>query len=98
MSRAFVNEDATFDPEPRFRLPERESEYYDAAAARALLEGADAGHTLSAEKATGYAWGEPRLVPHVEAIMGEATEAGNERTIRLARRFLRAAARGPGVS
>jgi len=98
MSRAFVNEDAAFEPEPRYALPDPGSEFYDQAAARALLDGAHAGHTLSAEKATGYAWGEPRLVPHVEALMAEAMEAGDERTVRLGRRFLRAAARDSGGS
>jgi hypothetical protein len=91
MSRAFVNEDATFEPEPRYSLPDRESPHYEEAAARALLEGANLGNTMSAEKATGFAWGEPCLVPHVEALAAEAEEAGDERMFRLARRFLRKA-------
>lgn len=91
MSRAFVNEDATFEPEPRYSLPDRESPHYQEAAARALLEGANLGNTMSAEKATGFAWGEPRLVPHVEALAAEAEQAGDERMFRLARRFLRKA-------
>lgn len=91
MSRAFVNEDATFEPEPHYNLPERESAYYDAAAARALLEGANAGNTRSAEKATGYSWGEPSLIPHIEGLRDEAVEDGDDRTVTLARRFLRKA-------
>ena len=43
MSRAFVNEDATHEPEPRYTLPPRESPRFAAAAARALLEGAHIG-------------------------------------------------------
>ena len=61
------------------------------AAARALLEGANLGNTMSAEKATGYRWGEPALIEHVEALMSEAEQAGDERTVRLAGRFLRKA-------
>ena len=94
MSRAFVNEDATFEPEPRYSLPDPDSEYYDEAAARALIEGANAGNTMSAEKATGYVWGEPSLVPHVRQLMREAEDAGDERMVKLARRFLRKAERG----
>ncbi|MDH3733164.1 MAG: hypothetical protein OEU54_06495 [Gemmatimonadota bacterium] len=92
MSRAFVNEDATFEPEPRYSLPDPESPYFDEAAARALLEGANAGNTMSAEKATGLRWGEARLVPHVEALIREAEEAGDTRMARLGKRFLRKAA------
>jgi hypothetical protein len=94
MSRAFVNEDAASEPEPRYNLPERDSPYYDDAAARVLLEGANAGNTLSAEKATGYPWGHPALVPQVKALMAEAKEIGDERTVTLARRFLRKAEAG----
>lgn len=96
MSRAFVNEDATFEPEPRYSLPDRESPYYDEAAARALLEGANLGNTRSAEKATGYRWGEPVLAGHVEALMSEAAGAGDERMVRLARRYLRKAREAMG--
>lgn len=93
MSRAFVNEDAGHVPEPSYDLPDRESDYYDEAAAWALLQGADAGYSTSAERATGYRWGEPTLVPHVEAILERAEEEANDRLAQLARRFLRAAAR-----
>lgn len=91
MSRAFVNEDASTEPEPRFDLPDRESPYFDEAASWALIQGADGGDSRSAEHATGYRWGEARLVPHVEKILWEAEEGGEDRVAQLARRFLRAA-------
>ena len=93
MSRAFVNEDATHEPEPRYVLPPRESPRFDAEAARALLEGAHIGNTQSAEDATGYDWGDPVLVPHIEALIREAEGLGDERMARLGRRYLRAAER-----
>ena len=48
MSRAFVNEDAGGEPSPRHRypLPLRDDPAYDAAAALALLKGADVGDKL----------------------------------------------------
>ena len=91
MSRAFVNEDAHHEPEPRYSLPDRDSSDFEAAAAWALIEGANQGNTRSAELATGLRWGEPRLVPHVLAVMEQAAEDGDERLQRLARRFLRKA-------
>ncbi len=91
MSRAFVKEDAGDEPQPRYSLPDPESPYFDEAAAWALIEGANAGDTRSAEVATGCDWGEARLVPHVERILAEAEEADNLRVAQLARRFLRAA-------
>ncbi|HEY3013164.1 MAG TPA: hypothetical protein VGJ36_10480 [Gemmatimonadales bacterium] len=94
MSRAFVNEDAGAGEAPRFPLPSREDPSFDVAAARALLHGADLGDTASAESATGYYWGEPKLRPVVERILDEAREDGNERLEQLAERFLRV--RGPG--
>jgi hypothetical protein len=90
MSRAFVNEDAS-GPEPRYHLPPRDDPGYDAAAAWALLEGANVGDSYGAERATGYAWGEPRLAPHVRRLLAEAVTQGNERLQQLAERFLRAA-------
>ena len=90
MSRAFVNEDAS-GPEPRYHLPPRDDPGYDATAAWALLEGANVGDSYGAERATGYAWGEPRLRPHVERLLTEAVTQGNERLQQLAQRFLRAA-------
>jgi hypothetical protein len=89
MSRAFVNEDAD-GPKPRYVLPKRDDPGYDEAAAWALLEGADVGDSHSAQLATGYQWGEPRLRPHVERILAWAVEHKKERLQELAERFLRA--------
>ena len=94
MSRAFVNEDAQAVPEPEFSLPDRDSEYYDEAAAWALIQGADAGYTKEAELATGYRWGEPGLEREIEKIRDEADAEDNLRVAQLARRFLRVAGRG----
>lgn len=93
MSRAFINEDAGGSDTPRFPLPHRDDPSFDAAAARALLQGADMGDTASAESATGYYWGEPRLRPLVDRILAEAQEDGNERLEQLAERFLRVKSR-----
>ena len=93
MSRAFVNEDAAHEPEPRYTLPPRESPRFDAAATRALLEGAHIGNTQSAEAATGYTWGDPVLIPHIEDLICEAEGLGDERMARLGRRYLRKARR-----
>jgi hypothetical protein len=90
MSRAFVNEDAAHSPEPDFSLPDRDSDYYDEAAAWALIQGADAGYTRAAEDATGYRWGEPALVEHVQAILARAEAEDQLRVAQLARRYLRA--------
>jgi hypothetical protein len=90
MSRAFVNEDAgSGEALPRFPLPPRDDPSFDAAAARALLQGAHLGDTASAEAATGYYWGEPKLRPWVERILAEARQDDNERLEQLAERFLR---------
>jgi hypothetical protein len=91
MSRAFVNEDAGSwgQSNRRYELPERDDPGFDAAAARALLEGAVDGDTGSAESATGYYWGERRLRPHVERILAEARSANDEALTRAAERFLR---------
>lgn len=90
MSRAFVNEDAGpwGDPSRRFVLPARDDPGYDAAAAEALLEAARTGDTGSAEMATGYYWGEPRLREHVQRILARARAAGDDRLEQLAGRFL----------
>lgn len=89
MSRAFVNEDSGDRPSGRrFILPPRDDPEYDAAAARAILEAAREGDTGSAEEATGYYWGEPRLRPHVERILRAAREEQDERLEQLARRWL----------
>ena len=90
MSRAFVKEDSD-GPARRYYLPKRDDPGYDAAAAAALIEGANVGDSFSAEQATGYAWGEPRLRPHVERMLREAEASGNERMEQLARRFLKVA-------
>jgi len=94
LSRAFVNEDATGGPEPDFRLPDPESPYYREAAAWALIQGADEGDSRAAEDATGYRWGDPLLVPEMEAILETAEEQGEDRVAQLARRFLRMARSG----
>jgi hypothetical protein len=90
MSRAFVNEDAgSGGPRKDYHLPDRDDPTFDAVAARALLEGARAGDTASAEEATGYRWGEPRLASHVRRILRTAESEGDDRLEQLARRFLR---------
>lgn len=90
MSRAFVNEDAGSGvPLKRYILPSRDDPSFDAAAAEALLEAAREGDTSSAEEATGYYWGEPRLADHVRRILIRAQKAGDDRLEQLARRFLR---------
>ncbi len=94
MSRAFVKEDAD-EPEPRFVLPKRDHPSYDEAAAWALIEGANAGNSRSAELATGYKWGEPKLVPHIEAILATARDENDERTEELAERYLKKVSREP---
>ena len=57
--------------------------------AAALLEAARAGDTGSAEMATGYYWGEPRLRDHVRRILLRARADGDDRLAQLAERFLR---------
>lgn len=90
MSRAFVNEDADGAvPRRDYHLPDRGDTAFDAAAARALLEAARSGETASAEQATGYFWGEPRLAPFVREILQDAERAGDDRLEQLARRFLK---------
>jgi hypothetical protein len=92
MSRAFVKEDGGYVPPGRFGLPPRHDPGYDAAAARALVEAARDANTESAEVATGYRWGEPRLHRHVRRILDEAQalpeEERDRRLVRVARRFL----------
>ncbi|HEY9227910.1 MAG TPA: hypothetical protein VIP11_14735 [Gemmatimonadaceae bacterium] len=90
MSRAFVNEDAgSGGPIKGFGLPARDDPSYDAVAAAVLLEAAREGDTSSAEQATGYYWGEPRLKDHVRRILARAQKTGDDRLEQLARRFLR---------
>lgn len=90
MSRAFVNEDAGGGaPRRDYGLPPRADPEFDAAAASALLEAARAGETESAEAATGYYWGEPKLRDHVKRILARARKDGDDRLEQLAERFLR---------
>lgn len=90
MSRAFVNEDAGGGgPKKGYGLPPRDDPGFDAAAAEALLEAAREGDTSSAEQATGYYWGEPKLRDHVRRILARAERTGDDRLEQLARRFLR---------
>lgn len=90
MSRAFVNEDAgNHTPTPQYHLPARDDPAYDAAAALALLEGARLGDTLSAEDATGYRWGDPRLKRHVERALAAAIVQKDDRMEQLAERYLK---------
>jgi hypothetical protein len=89
MSRAFVREDGPDDtPKRDYALPERDDPNFDAAAAAALLEGARIGETASAEQATGYYWGEPRLREHVERILEQARRSGDDRLEQVAARYL----------
>ena len=90
MSRAFVNEDAGGSaPRRGYGLLPRDDPDFDAAAAEALLEAARAGETESAEVATGYYWGEPRLRSHVQRILAHARASGDDRLEQLAERYLR---------
>ena len=90
MSRAFVNEDAGANaPLKRYPLPPRADPGFDGAAAEILLEAAREGDTSSAEQATGYYWGEPKLHEHVRRILVRAQATGDDRLEHLARRFLR---------
>ncbi len=91
MSRAFVRDDNEQwgDPARRFHLPPRDDPGFDEAAAAALLEAARTGETGSAEMATGYYWGEPRLRAHVRRILLRAQAEGDERLAQLAERYLR---------
>jgi hypothetical protein len=89
MSRAFTKEGEGWDdPSYRVSLPPRDDPGFDAAAAAALLEAAREGKTGSAEAATGYYWGEPKLHGHVGRLLEEARESGDERLVQLAERFL----------
>lgn len=90
MSRAFVKDsDSWGDPSRRYSLPARDDPSYDRAAAEAILAGARDGDTGSAEMATGYYWGEPRLKPYVQEILERARQEGDERLMQLSERFLK---------
>ena len=89
MSRAFVNEDSGgATPRRHYGLPPRDDPDFDRAAADALLEGARAGETASAEQAPGYYWGERKLHPYVREILQRAIDEGDDRLEQLAERFL----------
>ena len=79
-------------PPGRFGLPPEDDPSFDAAAARSLLEAARQANTASAEAATGYRWGEPRLHKHVRKLLQEAEALPefeqDRRYVRLAKRFL----------
>ena len=95
MSRAFVTEDHDGpDPRHRYPLPPRDDPGFPAAAARALIAGANAGDSLGAEEATGYRFGDPRLAVYVREMLDQARREGDERTEQLAERFLRRAGHG----
>ena len=87
MSRAFVREDPEELP-TRYHLPPADHPSFDEAAAWALLEGADRGDSLGAERATGCRWGEARLRSHVARILEYASARNDERLEQLAKRFL----------
>ncbi len=76
-------------------LPKRDDPSFDEAAAWTLIEGANEGNSRSAELATGYKWGEPKLVPHVENILARARKEHDDRMEELAQRFLK---KGAGSS
>jgi hypothetical protein len=90
MSRAFTKEDSGnwADPSKRYSLPARDDPEFDLAAAAALIEAARNGETGSAEMATGYYWGEPKLHAYVERIAEHARQTGDIRTEQLSNLFL----------
>ena len=90
MSRAFVKEDGD-EPGPRYSLPPRDDPGFPRAAARALIAGANRGDSASAEEATGFGWGDPRLIDEVRQLLDQAVADEDDRTESLAARYLRAA-------
>jgi hypothetical protein len=92
MSRAFVKDDADGPaPGDRYRLPPSDDPGFEEAVARALLAGANEGDSMGAEEATGYLWGDKRLVLIVSRIRDDAERMEDDRLESLANRFLRAA-------
>ena len=90
MSRAFVSEDSSGpDPEQRYRLPPHGDPGFDAAAARALIQGANEGDTDGAEEATGYRFGDPVLIPYVLDLLETARREKNDRLEQLPSGFSR---------
>jgi hypothetical protein len=90
VSRAFIKEDSDGAP-PRYPLPPSGDPEFPLAAARALLTAANRAETLSAEEATGYAWGDPRLIAEMTRLRHDALDQRDDRMATLAGRFLRAA-------
>jgi len=94
MSRAFVKDEADGpDPQARYRLPPADDPGFEEAVARALLRGANEADSAGAEEATGYLWGDSRLVGMMTRLRDEAMERGDDRMETLADRYLRAAQR-----
>lgn len=92
MTRAFVSEDNDGpDPRARYPLPPPDDPGFAEAAARALIRGANEGDSIGAEEATGFQFGDPRLVGWVTLILDRARADGDDRTEQLAERFLRRA-------
>lgn len=92
MSRAFVKDDADGpSPHDRYRLPPPEDPGFEQAVARALLQGANEGDSMGAEEATGYLWGDQRLVLIMSRLRDDAIRMEDDRMESLANRFLRAA-------
>ncbi len=92
MSRAFVSEDSDGpDPMARYPLPPPDDPGFEEAAARALIRGAHEGDSMGAEEATGYRFGDSRLIRWVSLILDRAREDGDDRTEQLAERYLRRA-------
>ncbi len=90
MSRAFLRDDPPdIRPKLNLHLPPRDDPSYEAAAARALLEGARVSEIIAAEEATGFAWGAQRLRPYVERLLEEARAMKDDRLEQVAERFLR---------
>ncbi len=95
MSRAFVKEDGAEPPAPRFSIPDQGDPGYLIAVARALLEGARIGETAAAEAATGFTWGDGRLVDQIAQLRNEAIESEDDRLEQVAGRYLRRAGLSP---
>lgn len=95
MSRAFVKEDGAEPPGPRFSIPDPVEPGYLIAVARALLEGARIGETAAAEVATGFMWGDIRLVDQIVQLRNEAIESEDDRLEQVAGRYLRRAGLPP---
>ena len=92
MSRAFVKDDADGPaPQDRYRLPAPDDPGFEEAVARALLAGANEGDSIGAEEATGYLWGDKRLVLIMTLLRDDAVRMEDDRMESLANRFLRAA-------